>query len=767
MKKLLVILILLASTFTLISCKTEEPVDIPTFTVSFRSSGGSSVEQQIVNENDVVNEPLDPTRTNNVFRYWYLVNENLPYDFSTPVTEKMSLTALWSTPDVALSKTTSYEFTNITTEFDVADTDVNLYYSATGNIPYIKVTDFFNILTGFIDPEVEFTITENESELSIFYQYYDEDEDVTYDLETIFSVDTNLIKTNDSGFYWAYIYSTETNYGRNIEYLNDYVDNEEIGGDEEIIYNLNQYNLDLAYYDGSVVAPFYLVNQLFAGSSYYNVYFNGDSLNGIYGTLSSGSTDYMKIRRSSFNNTTPSSDLLQHNYDMLAFNLDHFYGLKDIAEVSSYYSVLANYRPDLLSTDYTKVSQAIADILLLEIDDPHTSYGFSGYYAATSYNPPTNSLSNYGERFNEYYMDGYSAVDDAIAAKWNVTSSNSWSYLSPKRPDYWLIDNNSAVISFDEFVTSDIEETDTWQDEPYQNIFSESNILPVQDQGSRYFVFNQSDNTNDISETLIWGLTNTFVADYKTALESDGWTEVKESTLVDYHLNGYYTKVINDVEYMATVAYNSTYNAAYIGLTSAIPATYDANWKIQSDIVSLINADSAIYLETMLLEIIENHPTVTNIGLDLTFNGGGNVGALFRIVGLISDDPFAVSGYERDMNNYSTSYITTSYASYTQFDWFLLTSLVTYSAANELTTMFEQNDLGIIIGRKTGGGAASITPILLPDGTFFTMSSNSLNAIRLTDGTYEINEFGVSPTFEIEVSNLYDNDTLAAILNDN
>ncbi len=768
MKKHLLLVFLIMLAVTLFACDPQSDPDPEpegtTYSVTFLTSGGSSVEEQTVDENTAAVEPEAPTKNGESFRYWYIDDNNLPYDFSTPVTEDLVLKSVWSS-DVSLGTSEAFDFTNLTTEFDVEDGTIDLYFESSGHVPYVKVTDFFDLLTGFIDPEVDITFTEDATGLTIFYQYYDEDEDETYDLECRFDVETNLITTNDPGFYWAYIYSVETNYGRNIEYLYDHESNEDIGGDEDVIYNLNLYDLDLTYYDDGVVAPYYLVNQLFAGSSYYNVYYNGEDLSGVYGTVSPGTMDYMSIRRSSLNSTTPTDDILQHSYDMFAFDLDYFYGLKDIADIDSYYTVLSAYQSELFSDDYEVVSQAIANILLLELDDPHTSYGFSGYYASTLYNPPTNMLSYYGERFNEYYMDGYVAVDDAIAAKWNVTDTSSWAYASSKRPDWWLIDETSAVISFDSFLTSDIEETETWSDEAYESVFEQVNILPAQDGGSRYFVYNQSDQDDDITETLIWGLDSTFVDDYSTALESDGWTEVIQSTLFDYHRNGYYTKTINDVDYMVTLNYKSSLDSAYIGLTSTLPETYEDDWLVQGDIEALIDADSAVYLESVLLDIIDSEPNVVNVGLDLTFNGGGNVGALYRIVGLITDQPFATSGYERDLDYYSTFYITTNYESYTQFDWFLLTSKVTYSAANELATIFAQNDLGMIIGRTTGGGAASITPILLPDGTFFTMSSNSLNALRLPDGTYEINEFGVDPDYEIDVEDLFDNDTLASILN--
>lgn len=770
MKKLFVFLLLITLSFGIYACKEDVPtvVELEEYTVTFQPIGGTAIDPVTVTENGTVAEPTDPTKANAEFRYWHLGNDSEPYDFTTPVTSNITLTALWSDPDVTLATSRTINFENLTTEYDVANGTLDLFFPEGGNVPYVKISEYFDLLTGFIDPEVDFTFTETSDSLTIFYQYYDEDEDITYDLECIFDVEKNLITTNDPGFYWAYIYSTETNYGRNIEYLYDHEMNESIEG-TNVVYNLNKYSLDLVYHDEAVLAPYYLVNQLFAGSSYYNVYFNGDKLYGVYGQVSTSDTEYSKIRRSSLNNTTPPSDVLLHSYNQLAFNLDYFYGLKDYKEISSFYSVLAPYRTLLLSPNYETVSQALADLLLKTIDEPHTSYGFSGVYASTRFNPPTNSLANYGERFNDWYSDGLFGVDDAIAAKWNVPSTFSgWAANSPLRPKYWLIDETSAVISFDSFTTSDIEETLEWSDDAYQAIFAQESILPVATNGTRYLVYNQSDDDHDISETLIWGLDNTFVDTYIAQLTGAGWALVDESTTqTDYHAAGYYTKTIGETIYMATVAYNGLYSTAYIGLTTTIPTTYAGDWKITSNIVDLIESDSAVYLEVMINEVKDAYPNVTKLGIDLTFNTGGNVGALYRILGLMTDQPFAVSGFNRDTYSYSTTYITTSYDSYTEFDWFLLTSFATFSAANEMATIFKQNNMGLIIGEVTGGGACSITPILLPDGTFFTMSSNNINTIRLADGTYVINEDGITPDHVIPQADLFNNTVLAGILNGN
>src|SRR5690606_26298053 len=173
----------------------------------------------------------------------------------------------------------------------------------------------------------------------------------------------------------------------------------------------------------------------------------------------------------------------------------------------------------------------------------------------------------------------------------------------------------------------------------------------------------------------------------------------------------------------------------------------------------------------MLDEILEEQPFVRNIVLDLTWNTGGNVGALYRVVGFITDQPFRVSSIDGDTGGYSSSYVYIDGVPYhSQLNWALLITPVTFSAANSMATIFMENDLGPIIGKKSGGGASSITPILLPNGTAFTMSSNSINAYRTGAGTEEdpyvfhSNEFGIVPTHPVPMNQIYDNAVLLGIL---
>ena len=65
-----------------------------TYTVTFNSDGGSSVDAIPVEEGKTVSEPKAPTREGYTFEGWYLGETK--YDFSKPVTGDITLTAKWN-----------------------------------------------------------------------------------------------------------------------------------------------------------------------------------------------------------------------------------------------------------------------------------------------------------------------------------------------------------------------------------------------------------------------------------------------------------------------------------------------------------------------------------------------------------------------------------------------------------------------------------------------------------------------------------------------
>lgn len=695
------------------------------------------------------------------------------------VTKELRVTlVLKPVEHIEIAKSKSYKFSNLTTEYTISDGSLMLYYEDRGNIPYVKLVDFFSLLKGFIDPDLEMTFTKTDHSLEIYYEYYDEDEDKIYELISTIDVNDNTISTNDPGFFWAYIYETETNYGRHIFYD---IDNEDGSYDEgeEVVFELSKYNLNLTMYEEEVLLPYYLANQLFAGSSYYNVYFNYDALYGIYALPYQGDDEYDIIKTSTRNNKTLPEDLVAHNYDMLAFNLDYFYGLKDIMEVDSYYEVLENYKKSLLSTNAKTVDNALASLILKTIDEPHTSFGYPSYYNELSWDgPPQNSLAYYGPRFNQWYNDAYLDVDNAIERKWGRTgiSANQWAASSKSRPNYWFLDDLHAVLILDGFVTADIEEDSKFDKEIVNKILkvdSNLDLLPNINGGLKYYYYQNSGIEDTTLEILVSGLEESYLDTYKSSLTSAGFEHVYESSTTSHKKNGYYKITKAGKDYFLIMLYDNDNELFYLGITDKeTPNLYKDKWSFEPSVKSLIESDSSVYMEYTLKKIFLEKPDVTSITLDLTWNSGGNVGALYRVVGFITDKPFRVSSYNRGTQAGSSSYVyIDGVPSYADLDWSLLVSPKTFSAGNSLTTIFKENNLGIVIGKKTGGGASSITPILLPSGTAFTMSSNNISSYRTGSGTeedpyvYHDNEFGIEPDYPINVSSLFNSSVLLNILN--
>lgn len=68
---------------------------IQTFTITFNSDGGTAVPSQTVNYGSLATVPTPPpTKTNFAFAGWYDGNGNL-FDFATPITASVTLTAHW------------------------------------------------------------------------------------------------------------------------------------------------------------------------------------------------------------------------------------------------------------------------------------------------------------------------------------------------------------------------------------------------------------------------------------------------------------------------------------------------------------------------------------------------------------------------------------------------------------------------------------------------------------------------------------------------
>ena len=182
--------------------------------------------------------------------------------------------------------------------------------------------------------------------------------------------------------------------------------------------------------------------------------------------------------------------------------------------------------------------------------------------------------------------------------------------------------------------------------------------------------------------------------------------------------------------------------------------------------------DSYYYMKDALNQI-EAKGNINNIMIDISRSGGGNLAAMIRILGFITDKPLQITQYCDFGHMALTSYYYcdtnldgdyTENDSYSKYNFGLLTSSFTYSAANTLTSIVKLQGLCNIYGEATGGGMCAIMPIVMLDGSTMYISSYLKSAVKGTDGIYGI-EGGLKPDIEVERANFYNDLYIDSLFN--
>jgi len=148
--------------------------------------------------------------------------------------------------------------------------------------------------------------------------------------------------------------------------------------------------------------------------------------------------------------------------------------------------------------------------------------------------------------------------------------------------------------------------------------------------------------------------------------------------------------------------------------------------------------------------------TVENVVIDLAYNTGGNLGAVLRIFGYMTEDQIVYHSQNPADGSAVSYFIESSYVAY-DYNWFIVTSSVTFSAANLMASMAKEQGIATVIGKNSSGGASSIGAIYSPDGSCLLISTNNVLSTYI-DGEYYSIEDGV------EVEYLMSNVTSDSIL---
>jgi hypothetical protein len=122
--------------------------------------------------------------------------------------------------------------------------------------------------------------------------------------------------------------------------------------------------------------------------------------------------------------------------------------------------------------------------------------------------------------------------------------------------------------------------------------------------------------------------------------------------------------------------------------------------------------------------------TVENVVIDLSYNTGGNLGAVLRIFGYMTENTIMYHSQNPADGAAVTYYIESDYVAY-DYNWYIVTSSVTFSAANLMASIAKEQGIATVIGKNSSGGASSIGAIYSPDGSCLLISTNNVLSTRV------------------------------------
>ncbi len=164
--------------------------------------------------------------------------------------------------------------------------------------------------------------------------------------------------------------------------------------------------------------------------------------------------------------------------------------------------------------------------------------------------------------------------------------------------------------------------------------------------------------------------------------------------------------------------------------------------------------------------IMDSLPAETeNVVIDLSYNTGGNLGAVLRIFGYMTEERFAYHSQNPADGSAYTLWIESDYVAY-DYNWYIMTSKVTFSAANLMASMAKEQGIATVIGQPSSGGASSIGHFNTPDGSGVIISTNNVLSTRVgneIDGyEYLSIEYGITP--EISMQDVTSDSELIALI---
>ena len=167
---------------------------------------------------------------------------------------------------------------------------------------------------------------------------------------------------------------------------------------------------------------------------------------------------------------------------------------------------------------------------------------------------------------------------------------------------------------------------------------------------------------------------------------------------------------------------------------------------------------------------ISETSTVQNVVFDVSQNGGGAATALAYALSFLTDDPVEMNfknpitgatytlaaSYDNDLNKETKN---DSYEG--KYNFFILTSMFSFSCGNAFPCVAQDYDLATIIGQTSGGGDCSVTKSASAESSSWQMSSTSMITFKNGQSV----DGGAPVDYEYPLSDFYDMEKLNTFVN--
>lgn len=512
--------------------------------------------------------------------------------------------------------------------YDMKATSINTYYVDNSSIKYCDVGEFMVALDGLYKTQYFNRSISRMRNVYNIYAYANTGNSLETLSATIDWVNDTITISNPMFFNLI-------NSPSSVDFM-AHINQKDVdsGTVEAKVFNLKDYGFNIYYKNGKCLAPFSVLNTIFASNVYYNIYYTGEKYVGLYFDLSAYDEESKKtIKTNVLNNQAQTEELREETYNHLRFLLDNFYGLKEYKNISNFDEILSGYKEDIMSLDPEVNADAYYKLFVNYFDELHTRMGAYSFYLT-----PENTVDNWDLAKTSQARINYKATEEKL-------KNLSKDIYTEAEPTYRIYDETAIIYlpSFTTGSTEDIQKTDGYKKDSY--------------------------------EAMLWALKN-----------------IEEKN-------------------------------------------------------------------------------VKNIVLDLSLNGGGNLAALFRVLGFMSNDTIDYVSYNPMFKSKSKIGIDidinadndyTDADAYSNYNWYVLSGLTTFSAANSCTAMAKS--LGAkVIGQKSGGGMCSVFPIVLADSTTVEISGPDCQMASINNEDVFI-EGGVDADIKIDYEYFYNIEYINSLL---